>query len=421
MRDRRRLRAAPRSGASAGRAWVWRAAVAVLAAELAVEVVRSIVVEHSLGVDTIALVAMVGALALGQELAGAVVGLMFSGGAALETLAARQARRELTSLVQRAPKRHAAPATTVASARSRSTRVQVGDVVVVRTGEVVPVDGTVVSAEAVVDTSTLSGEPLPETRSRGMAVLSGSANAGAPFELRADRPGGRERVRRARRGSSRRPHRAGRRSCAWPTDTPGSSCRRRCSSPASRGPSAATRSARSPSSSWRRRVRSSSPPRSRSSPVCPGRRAPASSSRAQASIESLGRARTVLFDKTGTLTVGTPEVRQVLAAGRRRRRASCCGSPRRSIGSPPTCSRPRSSRRPRRPASSCRCPRTSVKSPGQGIAGSVEGHAVLVGSRTLLREHEHRAGRDRLDVADGHPRLGRGARARRRSMATSPD
>ena len=55
--------------ASAGDA-VWAGAVALLAAELAFEVGRSIVVEHSLGVDTIALVAMVGALALGELLAG---------------------------------------------------------------------------------------------------------------------------------------------------------------------------------------------------------------------------------------------------------------------------------------------------------------------------------------------------------------
>ncbi len=67
-------------------------------------------------------------------------------------------------------------------------RVKTGDVVVVRTGEVVPVDGTVVGAEAVVDTSTLSGEPLPVTIGPGMAVLSGSANAGYPFDVRADRP-----------------------------------------------------------------------------------------------------------------------------------------------------------------------------------------------------------------------------------------
>ena len=83
---------------------VWSAAVALLAAELAFEVGRSVVLEHSLGVDTIALVAMVGALALGQELVGAVIGLMFSGGAALESVASRRARRELTALIQRAPK-----------------------------------------------------------------------------------------------------------------------------------------------------------------------------------------------------------------------------------------------------------------------------------------------------------------------------
>ena len=88
---------------AAGQA-VWGVAVAVLAAELTVEVVRTVIVEHSLGVDTIALVAMVGALALGEELAGAVIGLMFSGGSSLEVIASRRARRELTALIQRAPK-----------------------------------------------------------------------------------------------------------------------------------------------------------------------------------------------------------------------------------------------------------------------------------------------------------------------------
>lgn len=166
---------------------VWRATVALLAAELAVEVGRTVVVEHSLGVDTIALVAMVGSLLLNQELAGVVIGLMFSGGASLEAIASRRARRELTALVQRAPK--------VAQLRVDDRlqevpveQVQAGDVVLVRTGELVPVDGTVLTAEAVIDTSTLTGEPLPETVRRGMPVLSGSANAGAPIDVRANRP-----------------------------------------------------------------------------------------------------------------------------------------------------------------------------------------------------------------------------------------
>ena len=139
---------------------VWRAAVALLAAELAFEVGHTVVVDHHLGVDTIALVAMVGALALGEELAGAVIGLMFTGGAALEAAASRRARRELTLLVQRAPR--------VAQLRVDGgieqvpvERVQTGDTVLVRTGEVVPVDGTVVSSEAVVDTSTLAASRCP--------------------------------------------------------------------------------------------------------------------------------------------------------------------------------------------------------------------------------------------------------------------
>jgi hypothetical protein len=63
---------------------IWRTALVILAAELAVEVGRTVLVKHHMGVDTIALVAMVGSLALGELLAGVVIGLMFSGGLALE-------------------------------------------------------------------------------------------------------------------------------------------------------------------------------------------------------------------------------------------------------------------------------------------------------------------------------------------------
>src|SRR6516225_7378294 len=72
---------------------VWRAAVALLAADLTVEVLH-----------TIALVAMIGSLALGEELAGLIVGIMYTGGSTLESVASARARRELTTLIQRAPK-----------------------------------------------------------------------------------------------------------------------------------------------------------------------------------------------------------------------------------------------------------------------------------------------------------------------------
>ncbi len=129
---------------------------------------------------------MVGALALDEELAGAVIGLMFSGGAALEAVASRRARRELTRLVERAPR--VAQRRIDVGAGGGAGRSGAPATVLVRTGEVDPGRRHVVSDEAVVDTSTLSGEPLPVTLRRGMPVMSGTANAGAPFDIRTDRP-----------------------------------------------------------------------------------------------------------------------------------------------------------------------------------------------------------------------------------------
>ena len=144
-------------------------------------------VARDVGVDAIAIVAIAGALGLGEYLAGAVVALMLAGGNALEESAHRRARRELSALVARAPK--------IAHRRTGAEieevpvdAVGIGDVVVVRGGEVVPVDGLVASENAVIDESSLTGEPFPATIRRGDAVRSGTANAGEVFELRAIRP-----------------------------------------------------------------------------------------------------------------------------------------------------------------------------------------------------------------------------------------
>ena len=365
--------------------WVWRVAVAVLAAELAVEVVRSVVVEHSLGVDAIALIAMVGALALDQELAGAVIGLMFSGGAALETLAARHARRELTALVQRAPK-HAQLRTPEGIREVEVEALRIGDVVVVRTGDVVAVDGTVVSAEAVIDTSALSGEPLPDTRSRGMAVLSGSANAGAPFELRADRPAAESAyaalvklVQTA--ASSRAPFvRMADRYAGF--FLPATLLVAGIAWAVSGDPVRALAVV----------VVATPCPLILAAPIA----LVAGLSRAARAgvivkgagvIEKLGRARTVLFDKTGTLTVGTPEVRQVLPradidAGELLRLSASLDQLSAHVLAAALVEAATEA------GLELSLPADVRESPGLGIAGSVDGHTVLVGSRTLLREHD---------------------------------
>jgi heavy metal translocating P-type ATPase len=135
------------------------------------------------GVDVVALLALAGALALGELLAGAIIALMVTTGDALEQFARGRARRELSALMSAAP--------TVAHrvAEGLATvpvgEVRAGDVLLVRPGEVVPVDGTVDGEPATVEESALTGEPLPVVRGPGELVQSGSVNAGGAFRMRA--------------------------------------------------------------------------------------------------------------------------------------------------------------------------------------------------------------------------------------------
>jgi heavy metal translocating P-type ATPase len=166
--------------------WLWAATTAMLLVPLTWSVLRSLL-RGDVGVDAIALFSMAGALALGEYLAGAVIALMLAGGNALEESANRRARRELTALVERAP-RSALVRRGPELVEMPVDEVSVDELVLVRAGEVVPVDGMVVSEEAIVDESALTGEPLPVTVHRGGSVRSGTAATGSSFEVRTLRP-----------------------------------------------------------------------------------------------------------------------------------------------------------------------------------------------------------------------------------------
>ncbi|MEV4788931.1 heavy metal translocating P-type ATPase [Streptomyces tuirus] len=136
------------------------------------------------GVDVIAVLALGGTLAVGEYLAGALIGLMLATGRTLETAARKRASHDLRALLEHAPR----------SARRRTkdgmrsvplSDIAVGDLLVVGPGEVVPVDGTMENSAAVLDESVLTGESLQVERPRGAGVRSGVVNAGGAFELRA--------------------------------------------------------------------------------------------------------------------------------------------------------------------------------------------------------------------------------------------
>ena len=136
-----------------------------------------------IGVDLIALLAMLAALLLRQYLAGAIIATMLASGMALENYATARARRELSSLISRAPRiAHRGSAQHYGDVAVQD--VLVGDVLLVKPGEVVPVDGIVGEQGAVLDESSLTGESRPVKLAAGAPLRSGASNAGAPFEMR---------------------------------------------------------------------------------------------------------------------------------------------------------------------------------------------------------------------------------------------
>ena len=160
---------------------IWAAVTIPVLLALLVEIVTSLR-RGDLGLDVVAALSMTAALVVGQELAAAIVALMYAGGQYLESFAERAARREMTALLARVPRW---------ALRHRDGRleevaldlVMPGDRLLVRQGDVVAVDGAVAKGVAVLDQSALTGEALPVQRDIGQPVMSGSTNVGEAFDL----------------------------------------------------------------------------------------------------------------------------------------------------------------------------------------------------------------------------------------------
>ncbi len=132
-------------------------------------------------------VASVGALWIGEVWEAAAVTFLYRFGSYLEGLTLNRTRAALRNLLALRP--------LVARVRRGgdewkeipADEVAVGETVLVRPGDQVPVDGTVVAGRAALDTAALTGEPLPKEASAGDQVLSGSVSRGGSIEVRAER------------------------------------------------------------------------------------------------------------------------------------------------------------------------------------------------------------------------------------------
>ena len=144
--------------------WCWAGGTIPVVLGLLISMIRDFLAGR-VGVDAVAFVSMSGALLLGENLAGVVVAVMYAGGNILEDFAVARAERDLRSLIDRAPK--------IAHRRINSAiedvpveRVAIGDELLVRAGEVIPVDGVITSPAAVLDEAAVTGEPIPVNRRR---------------------------------------------------------------------------------------------------------------------------------------------------------------------------------------------------------------------------------------------------------------
>jgi heavy metal translocating P-type ATPase len=160
---------------------VWAAATLPVLVALLAEIVTSLR-RGDVGLDIVAALSMSAALVFGEHLAAAVVALMYAGGQYLESFAARRARREMTALLARAP-RSALRYLDSGLEEIELGAIAPGNRLLVRQGDVVPVDGVVAKGSAVLDQSTLTGESLPVRHNTDAPVMSGAVNVGEAFDL----------------------------------------------------------------------------------------------------------------------------------------------------------------------------------------------------------------------------------------------
>lgn len=160
---------------------VWSVVALPVAAHVALGVARALL-GGRLGVDIIALAAILVAVALDEAAAAALIALMVAGGEALEAWAEGRATRALHDLMARAP-RTAARLGPDGLEEIPADAIRPGDMLLVRPGETVAADGELLDAVATLDESVLTGEPLPVQMGLGAALRSGAMNAGGAFRM----------------------------------------------------------------------------------------------------------------------------------------------------------------------------------------------------------------------------------------------
>ena len=325
--------------------------------------------------------AIVTAALLGQPFVGLVIVVMQTGGEALERYAEGRASEAVRALEAAAPRTaHRLRGNVIEDVPADD--VVIGDLLLVRPGELVPCDAVVVDGTAHVDASMLTGEPLPISAARDTRLMSGSANVDGALTIRATaiaRESQYARIVALVRSAqeSKAPlQRVADRYAVWFTPVTLAVCA----------------VAYVASGDWHRVLAvlavATPCPLILATPVAvigginrAARRHIIM--RHGTALERLGTATVAVFDKTGTITIGQPRVRRVIplnglgpdavlrlagaverTSGHLLARTLVDAAEARGLALPPA--------------------RDVVEVPGRGVAGTVDGHRVVVGARSFV-------------------------------------
>jgi Cd2+/Zn2+-exporting ATPase len=141
------------------------------------------------GVDLLVTIALAGALALGENFEAGSLAFLFGVAEWLEGRAASKARRSLRAMLDRAPKR----VTILRHGRELQLPVEAvspGEVILVRPGETIGLDGVVVRGQASVSEAAITGEATPVLKGEGAPVYAGSLNEDGALEIKVTHPAG---------------------------------------------------------------------------------------------------------------------------------------------------------------------------------------------------------------------------------------